>query len=315
MTPNQETSSGQSLANEYGNFGVSNCTDTANPAAIFGLIIGERGEGKTSLFRDCPGALIYNFDLHSMPMSNPDVPPPKAQIFPALNQHGQVVDRHGTRIVPTWDVFEKSKDDIIAAAKAGLPHPRMVVFDTLPAAIPLILDYVATSGMMGQTDGRPLVYKSLSDIPRGNPTMTAYGFAYDYVPKICNQFRQVGIGVWFIAHLLTRYISISPDSQGRPRTVKVVQHNVPEKVHFRYAPRLEFMGAIGETDVKTSEPGKPATYERKKCLVRIVDGLEEGLCARVNIPKILPLPAVGAWETFESAYLQAAKPSKTGDAR
>lgn len=305
MTPAQATSSGQSLASKYGDFGVSNCTDIAPPTSIFGLIIGERGEGKTSFFRDCEGALIYNFDLHSMPMASAGAAPPKAQIFPAVNELGQIVDVKRKIIVPTWDIFEESKNNIIAAAKAGQPHPRMVVFDTLPAAMPLILDYVATSGMMGQS------FVSFDKIPRGNPTMTAYGFGYDYVPKVCNQFRQVGIGVWFIAHLITRYISINEDTDGRPQTVKVVQHNVPEKVHFRYAPRLEFMGAIGSTNLKVSEPGKPAVYENKKCLVRIVEGLEEGLCARVNIPDILPLPAVGAWDTFESAYLKAAKSSSS----
>lgn len=311
MTPAQVASSGKSLADQYGDFGVANCTDIASPASVFGLIIGERGTGKTSFFRDCPGALIYNFDLHSMPMHSAEATPPKAQIFPALNGYGQVVDVAGNVVVPTWDIFEESKNNIIAAAKAGKPHPRVVVFDTLPAAVPLMMNYVATSGMLGSKDGHPVTYSSFSKIPNGNPTRTAYGVTYDYVPEVVNEFKQVGVGVWFIAHLITRYIQIEPDKEGHPRTVKVVQHNIPEKIHFRCAPRLEFMGAIGKTDVKVSKPGDPAKYENMNCLVRIVEGLEEGLCARVNIPDILPLPAVGAWDTFESAYLGAAKPSSS----
>ena len=305
MTPAQETSTGKSLADQYGDFGVANCTDIASPATVFGLIIGERGTGKTSFFRDCPGALIYNFDLHSMPMHSADATPPKAQIYPAVNKFGQIVNMRGEVVVPDWQLFEDSKDSIVAAAKAGKPHPRMVVFDTLPAAIPLLKEFIATSGILNKT------YSCFSDIPDGKLTQSAYGETYDYVPKFVNEFRSVGVGVWFIAHLMTRYIKIDPDKEGNPRTVQVVQHNITEKIHFRCAPRLEFMGAIGKTNMKVSEPGEPAKYENMNCLVRIVEGLDEGLCARVNIPDILPLPAVGAWDTFESAYLKAANSSSS----
>jgi hypothetical protein len=299
MSPQQTLASGTPPTSQYGAFGLREFDEVAGPAHMFAMIVSEPGQGKTSLYRDHPGALIINFDRHSLPKPSPSAAPPRCAVWPAVDRKGRWIDENRKIIDLKWDHVDHLFDKLVLAAQRDQPRPETVVIDTFAPTFLLLREWWAKG------HGYPGGWEA---IPNGNPTRTAYGKVYDeYVPWI-SRLLHVGYGVHILAHIQTVMVKTSEDSEvKRP----ITQHNVPDKIYERFFPLLEFLGAIERVSevAGTKDAKGKVRYENKvykRYLVNLSDSLSELHRARVALPERIELPPVNAWQTFEKAYLEAA---------
>jgi hypothetical protein len=302
MSPTQTLAAGTPTTEQYGNFGTTGFTEVAGPASNLAMIVGEAGSGKTSLYRDCPGALILNFDLHSVPKPAPDAAPPLAAVWPVVNHEGRILGTDGKEMRLTWDAVEKLKTRLLLAARNDQPRPRLIVIDTLYPTIKLKKDLYAHEYFSGEAG------KGFDDIPGGNITRTAYGRIYDSFVPFLMDLRTAGYGVHILAHLMTFLVPVSEDGESKK---PMVRHNVPDKIYERFFPMLEFLAAVELKKVSINEKvgGKMkygVRHEWRRQLVNLSEKLSEMARSRVGLPDRIDLPASGAWKVFEDAYLAAA---------
>lgn len=303
MTPPTQTlASGKTIADQYGSFGVAKFNEVTSPAYHFGMYVGEAGVGKTSLYREHAGALIFNFDLHSTPKPSPDAPPPACQVFPVVNERGIPLGPNMKPISVTWSIFEDAMDRLLAAASKGNPRPQTIVFDTMQPTVLMKKTHYAIQ-KLGKPDA------VFEDFPGGKPTLTAYGRVYDsYIPMIMD-LKSAGFGVHLIAHIMTK--DITNDEGQVVRTE--VSHNIPDKVFGRFFALLEFLACIEVhmvLPVIGNQKGGQPIFARERVakhyLINLSEKLHELTRSRVALPAKLELPAIGAWQIFEQAYLHAA---------
>jgi hypothetical protein len=283
--------------------------EVTSPAFHFGLYVGLRGSGKTSLYREHAGALILNLDLHSTPKPAPDAPPPKNQVFPIVDRYGRIRGATG-ELLPRirWQHFEDVIEQLLLAAQKDHPRPQTIVFDTIPASLALKLKRQAEIDL-----GNPLA--EFDDIPGGRPTQGAYGRTYDTYLKMAVDLRTAGFGVHYIAHIATERIPLGEGKDGEPQGYKLMTgHNVPEKIFKRISATLEFLACIEQVEeVAPSVDAKgKTTYGgrvKKRYLTNLseaLDDAEKSSGARIQLPGPIELPPYNAWQAFEAAYLKAA---------
>lgn len=297
----QTLAAGTPLAEKYGKFGVRGHTEVVKPSKMFGTIVGEGGVGKTSLFLQHPGALVLNFDLHSVPRYSPTAPPPLCAFWPVVNSNGMPLDEDGKPFRLAWPHVETLMARLLKAAAKDEPRPDTIVMDTLYPTVRL------KQAAYAQEKG----FDDWNSMPEGNPRKKAYGNVYDsYVDFVLN-LRYAGYGVFLVAHLLTQYYDTGEGTDIR------ITHNIPDKIFGRLFPLIEFLGAIDLT-WEISYPKDPKTgkakYDpahKKKTPVRHLVNLSESLSkemnrARVALPERILLEPGNEWSTFETAYLKAA---------
>ena len=300
MTPTQTLAAGTPVTDKYGKYGMIAPNEVATPGSSFGCIVGETGAGKSSLYREHAGALVLNFDLHSMPKANADVEPALCQVFPAVNAEGKTLDADGKPFIPSWPDYKRVLEALITAAKEGRPRPQTIVFDTFAPTVP----------HLKEAHAKKKGHQAFSDFPGGKPTLTAYGKVYDsYVPMIMG-LRHAGYGVHVLAHLMTVHVSVSDESS---ITKEVIRDNIPDRIYERLFPMMEFFLGVEKRQVSeniTDPTTKKIKYDQNKTTKRFLVNLSEQLSdrarCRVNLPDRIELPAVGAWQIFETAYLKAA---------
>lgn len=297
----QTLAAGTPLTEKYGKWGVRGHTEVVDPSRMFGAIVGEGGVGKTTLFLQHPGALILNFDLHSVPRSAPDAPPPLCAFWPAISRGGQPLDTDGKPFRLAWPHVERLKEELLVASVKDRPRPETIVVDTLYPTIKLKQEaYAKDKG-----------YDSWNEMPEGNPRKKAYGNVYDSYVDFVMDLRYAGYGVYIIAHILTHYYDTDEGTKIR------VEHNIPDKVFGRLFPLLEFLGAV-EVVWETVYPKDPKTgkvkYDSKdktkiahRYLVNMSERFSKEMTrARVALPSRLLLEKDKEWPIFSSAYLKAA---------
>jgi hypothetical protein len=297
----QTLAEGSTLAEKYGKFGVRGPTEVVKPSKMFGAVVGEGGVGKTTLFLQHPGALLLNFDLHSVPRHSPDAPPPVCAFWPVVNSNGMPLDEKGNPFKLAWTHVDSLVTRLLRAAADDKPRPDTIVVDTLYPTVRLKQEaYALSKG-----------YDSWNDTPDGNPRRKAYGQVYDSYVDFVMKLRYAGYGVFLVAHLLTQYYETSDGTDIR------ISHNIPDKIFGRLFPLLEFLGAI-ELTWEKQYPVDPETGKKKfdtknvkKIPVRHLVNLSERLSqemsrARVALPERIPLEPGNEWPTFEAAYLKAA---------
>lgn len=295
--PTQTVSSGKTAAEQFGTFGVRDHTEVVSPRHMFGAIVGVGGAGKTSLFLDHPGALVLNFDVHGIPRPSPESPAPRCAFWPVMNAKGQCIDEDGKPFRLCWKSWQSLKKRLLRAAANDEPRPETIVFDTLPSTVPLKRDdYAIEQGHL-----------KWNDLPEGKPRMKAYGNIYDSYPEEIMELRYAGYGVFILAHLLTQYFETDTGMELQ------VSHNIPDKIFLRLFPLLEFLACV-EMQWTTEYPkvdGKP-DYSKgvkvpKRYLVNLSEKLSQDLTrSRIALPDKIELPATGAWDVFEAAYMKAA---------
>jgi len=280
--------SGERIAEEYGKWGISHLTHVAPPTSLFGVIVGPYGSGKTSLFSSLKGCLIINCDLHSSPKARADSPPCEAQFFPALDKKGIPIGPDGAPLRLTWEIIENLKDKIVAAVKAGNPHPRTIVLDSLLPSISLKQPWVANQMGHGSWD----------NIPEGKPGLKAWGKIYDsYIPWIMD-LRYSGIGVYITTQFVHKQVAFGNEVR------EDIGVAMPDKLWERLQPYVEFLAAVEYTSELTrDDKGKPTGTRKRRYLVNHSAKLSELVRSRVALPDKIELPDTDAWAVFEKAYL------------
>lgn len=294
--PTQTLAAGPNLSQ----FGAVGFDEVTSPAKNFSCIVGEAGVGKTSLYREHSGALIFNFDLHSTPKPSPKAPPPKCAVFPVLDAQGRVLDENLEPVTPlTWEHFQRKIDQLVEAAIKDQPRPETIVFDTISATVELKKQHYALTNL-----GRG---KTWDDFPGGNIMRSHYGKVYDSYARLVTTLRNHGYGVHFVGHLVTSYVDVGEDGPLK----KIVTHNIPDKIFGRVFAQLEFLAAIElvmEAVVLEGKGGRPQFTDQKvpkRYLINLSDTLKESTRCRIPLPERIELPPHNAWQAFESAYLKA----------
>jgi len=295
--PEQTLEVGEPAVKIFGEFGMSNVSHVAPFRKSLTVCVGPHGSGKTSFFSYCPGALILNADMHSVPRSSADAPPCTAQFFPALDTQGMSVDAQGKRFRPTWEHFERMKDNLIIAADRDKPRPDFVVMDSIIATISLKKPWIAKTQMS---------YPSWDKIPDGNPTMTAWGKLYDsYVPWIM-ALRNAGYGVFIIAQVISRVIKTMESGQRTERRSQVIA--LPDLLWERLQPFVEMLFTIEKKRVTIKNAqGAPTGKETKWLMINHSEKLADATRCRVPLADEIELTKVTtAFNTVETAYKIAA---------
>jgi len=296
--PTQTLASGKTPAKDkYGKFGIRDHDEVVSPRFMFGVIVGEGGAGKTSMFLDHPGALIINTDLHSIPKSSPTSTAACA-FWPVINQKGQCIDEGGKSFRLSWNSIVALKDRLLNAAAKDLPRPETIVLDTLPPTVMMARQAYAIG--KGYTDWEAM--------PAGNPRRTAYGAIYDSYIDFVQDLRSAGYGVFITAHLLTQYFDTDDGMK------IIVSHNIPDKIFLRLFLTIEFLGAVEISFDKIYEKNADGTakYDKfvmkpRRHLVNLSDKLSKEMTrARVALPEKIELLPGSGWTTFETAYMNAA---------
>lgn len=300
--PTQTLASGKIPAkDQYGKFGIRDHDEVVSPRFMFGVIVGEGGCGKTTLFLDHPGALIINTDLHSIPKDTPDAKAACA-FWPVINKKGQCIDEDGKPFRLSWNSICALKDRLLKAAANDQPRPETIVLDTLPPTVMMARHSYALS--KGYTDW--------DSMPGGNFTRKAYGVVYDGYIDFVQDLRYAGYGVFIIAHLLTQYFETDEGMKIQ------VSHNIPDKIFLRLFPTIEFLGAVELQFEKVYDKKPDGTTQFDKFkrvphryLVNMTDKMKNkdqpGMTrARVALPEKIEIKPGSGWASFEKAYMIAA---------
>ncbi len=297
----QQLAVGQPLAAKYGNFGLTT-NEVADPEFSLAMVVGEEGVGKTSLVRDCEGALVNNFDLHSIPKPFPDAPEPLANFFPILKSDGCYYgpDAKGkeTRIHKlTWEPFANQHKQLIIAAEKDLPRPKMIVFDTVKPIIRLRKDYVITNNLCG-------VHANFDALIDDGNAGQGWRFVYDALVDEWLELRDAGYGVWLFAHIVQVTRKVKGDWQA---TTLETRHNISDALYDKFSGLIEFKATIELVPeaYKDEETGR-AGFRKRRYLVNMAEHLSVKSRSRVCLPDRIELPAENAWSVFKAAYTAAA---------
>lgn len=288
---------------KYGSFGVRGFREVGDPAKSVMMLVGQAGAGKTSFYLGHAGALILNFDGHSVPLASPTMPPPLCSFWPVVDNHGQYLDENMKPILLTWDRIEAKLDRLREAAKRNEPRPETIVFDSLAGTLAL------RRGAIAKTMG----FKDFTAIDNARKRQKAYGDAYDSWAADLFELHQLGYGVAINAQLNVERVE---DPQTNEVKI-VVGHNLPDKLYMRISSQLEYFGTIEarmETVNSVGSDGKTrfgtGGKSLKRYLVNVADSLthKESSRARVALPHRIELPdnPLEIWPMFVKAVRTAA---------
>jgi len=292
---------GKTLASQYGNFGLTT-SEVAEPEFCLAMVVGEEGVGKTSLVRDCEGAFVNNFDLHSIPKPRPDAPDSIATFFPILKADGRYYgpDARGreTRINKlTWEPFANQHKQLIVAAEKDLPRPKMIVYDTVKPMMRLRIDHLIQNNLFGPFD-------SFDDLTSdGKQTSRAWGFIYDDLVADWLELRAAGYGVWLFAHI----VQVTRKMKGSWKdTYLETRHNISDALYDKFSGLIEFKATIELVAEASKDESGRGRFTKKRYLVNMAEHLDVKSRSRVTLPDRIELPAENAWSAFRAAYMAAA---------
>jgi len=268
--------------------------------ALFGMVVGEQNTGKSYLFQSNPDAFIINLDL-----SSTVTPECRATIWPGVNEQGLPVDIDEKHIVLAWEKVLEKKQQLIDMARADELRPKCVVLDTITPCVRLLKPYIAKK--MG---------KASFDQAHGP---AAYDKLFDEILSFAFDLRQVGYGVWFIAHLSREFLQISDDGAKQEELTL----NLSAGMVRRLTPAVEMIAPVccdrrsttvmekkivksGTKEIERKIPKEQIIYDRKLAF-------DDARFSRIirtrtthRMPNI-PLDPVDPWGSFESAFDNANK--------
>lgn len=175
-------------------FGIRDRQMTYPLERCFGLVCGEQGVGKSFIFQKNPRAAIFNMDVSGT------VSTLQAEMWPgvadASSPHpGQPIDSSGRSIRITWEEIEKQQQMLVSLAKSNQPRPTLVVFDTLEPLVAHLKDFIA----------RDLKRDAFETID----SKLSWGRLQAALFPFFQELRDVGYGVWVIAHTFQRVVKLS----------------------------------------------------------------------------------------------------------
>lgn len=274
------------------------------PEKQYGLIFSFPGAGKSHFFESNPNAFIFNMDLTST--SNPE---PTATTFPVFNESGIPIDGTGQPFALKWPKILEVIDQLLRLAEQDKPRPETIVFDSLSTMIPLIKEWTPNGLPFPSMHGK--TFQELDG-------KMAYDFLYNTITSTALKLRQAGYGVWILAHVFNKEIK---DKNGNVIDTKV-RPSISESLWNRLVPQFEVVATITkgvemiehekiETVPGRRTPRKTITNERvtTHTFGFSVKDLKDYYKARAY-PEVV-LPAIGGWEAFRSAYLDALRTSQT----
>lgn len=238
MAENTQTlDAGLSIQQQYGAFGMASGGEAGSSVSpldkIMGMLMGFKSDGKTTLFLGCHGALILNFDGLSTPAPQVEKTyPTLAQIWPARNKMGVLVGANGQPLIPDWPAVADLGDQLIKAAKANKPRPRMVIFDSSTAALRLLKDYVVVAAAelaLAKADKEVKTFRNLEG-------RSGYDVMYDLLVGLSLELNAHGYGVWWNVHLSKRHIQLPAGGEQ-----EVTELSTTESLLKRISPFFEMI--------------------------------------------------------------------------
>ena len=258
----------------------------------FVLCVGPPGEGKTSFVQSCPTGFTFNLDKSS---TSPHV---KGMVWPGVDSKGQFCDKTG-KIIMSWEAVLAVQQQIVSRATDNKSVPTTVFIDSLSALIPLIMDYMVRQNDVEywqDLDGRRM-----------------YGIMYDRIVRFCNDFLNVGIGVWLMGHVVNAKIQIG-DDKFTIRPELTIGDGLWKRIEWA----LEMICGIERVTktilIKqpTPEGRKSPPPDKKEEVTKymFITGAGEGrygelMKQRVPLPGEIEVPYEGGWAVVAVAYKKA----------
>jgi hypothetical protein len=250
---------------------------------VFGMLVGEQNSGKSYLVQSNPEAFIINAD--DSPVVNPKG---QACIWPARDDQGRIIDLDGKPLVLTWEAIERKKEQLIQMAQSGVDRPRTIVLDTLFPVLRL---------------HGPMAYEKM------------YSTLIDFALEL----RQHGYGVWFVAHLSKKWVSLD-----ETKTVSEYGLSMSEGLRERLSKTVEMIAPVRAVHQTTTEVTKVTTKVGNKDVTRNVATSKPSIRRYLafNDPEfshvirtrtLRPLPNIelsendSPWETFSRAFSEAVR--------
>lgn len=291
----------QTLSQKYGNFGVRGMNRTTSASRARVLLLGEGGVGKTSMFRDHPGALILSFDLSPLPVI-PGAVPPVWSVFPSRDDTGQAIGPNGP-VEMNYELFIEMKNTLIQAAIRKQPRPETIAFDSINGAIPFLQNWIVRK--MGKTSWKELDGRD------------AWGIVYDEIAAYGRDLNAHGYGFYWIGHVKPEDIVMGENVH------KTYELAISDKVFGRIHPSAdEVLGVSMERMVRTSKQKhviggrtieRPITQEESVPVVYGKTGIWTPICkSRSNIQRV-PLNSSQPWAAWSEGFaacIAAQKPQQ-----
>jgi hypothetical protein len=252
--------------------------------------------------QSCPDAFILNLDESST--TNAD---PQATLWPGISPDGRTIDTDGTPFVVTWDHVLAKKKILIDLALANQNRPRIIVLDSLTAAIRLLQKWITQNAVELKISSEPRTdWKELHG-------PAAWDTLYTMIVDFMITLHSHGYGVYYIGHLVNAKVPLNEDKfLIRPELT------ITDNFYKRLYPYFEMVAAIAVRDgtetveretkvnirgVEKLEKRKETINVRKRYLVTDDTDMNEILGRRVKIPGMVELPETGSWESFQAIYL------------
>jgi len=267
---------------------------------VFGMLVGEQNSGKSYLVQSNPEAFIINAD--DSPVVNPKG---QACIWPARDDQGRIIDLDGKPLVLTWEAIERKKEQLIQMAQSGVDRPRTIVLDTLFPVLRLLRAHIVKRFNKTQWEDLhgPMAYEKM------------YSTLIDFALEL----RQHGYGVWFVAHLSKKWVSLD-----ETKTVSEYGLSMSEGLRERLSKTVEMIAPVRAVHQTTTEVTKVTTKVGNKDVTRNVATSKPSIRRYLafNDPEfshvirtrtLRPLPNIelsendSPWETFSRAFSEAVR--------
>lgn len=323
-TPSQTLAAGVSIPQSYGRFGASGANQVTPLDRALIMILGFKGEGKTSLFQHNPGALIINADGSTAPrprLKPGEVfVPPKAQVWPARDpKTGLMVGVDGKPMTLDGAAVMALKNTLIEAAEKNLPRPTQIIMDSVTAFVRLFKNYIVDQSVaLG-------ISREAKENWRNLQGQSAYDVLYDLMVDFTVDLWSHGYGVVWPVHLQDARIRV-PGQDGQVLTVPGTEMALTEKFLARITPYMELIGRVErrrrtETTTviqkipigggKFTEVPKPVHTVVDERVLRFTalpnseENHERILTSRFPMPAEIVLGST-PWDDFKAAYDKAA---------
>lgn len=297
MNAYQTVAAGTPPAGRWASLGFASVPVAFDLDTVFGMLVGEQNSGKSYLAQSNPNAFIINAD--DSPIVNPHG---QACIWPARDTDGRIIDLDGKPMVLTWDAIEKKRQQLIQMAKDNVDRPRTVVLDTIFPVMRLLKQHVVAH--FNKTEWEQL----------HGPM--AYEKVYSILIEFALSLRSHGYGVWFVAHLSKRWVSLSETSN-----IQEYALYMSEGLRERLSKTVELIApvrAMNSTKVVTSD--KTINVGGKEVVRKVTNEVpytrrylafnDPEFANIIRTRTLKPLPDIdldgpNPWETFSQAFSNA----------
>lgn len=296
-------------------WGITRCRAIPPLSALWTVILGGMGCGKSALIYNCPNSAIFNFDRSQISTTREE--DHRAAVWPWINEEGQTCDSNKQPFLFTWERVMEKAATLIELAKNNRPRPRTVIFDSMSAALEL-----ATAHAMRHLP------------PEKQTQQAKFSLAaniYLQVALLIESISRAGYGVIIIAHIGEDNVEYTDPSKAeddpnrkyktRRLVVKLpssIQDAILGKANLivRMEKRLEqavttvidrreIAGRVLET------PRNTYVQVQKYFLLTVDKEMPNIVKSRVaaTLPNEIEIPSTSPWEALNAVYDNAVKSS------